>query len=149
MAFNSTLTLDISTMFYPSTTIGSIHMSILQYIPQWTWNKRHHRIIYFCFIPGCFVEHRCWWKNNYSIVWQTGWFQFCHCSVKSRIRKGHTIILHKRALFVAVCSPKGTLLPIAKKHIYNPIFFLPSKENNLTSFNVSITIIYFMLLWWI
>jgi hypothetical protein len=35
-------------------------------------------------------------------------------SVKSRIRKGHTVILQKRALFVTVCSPRGTLLPIAK-----------------------------------
>jgi hypothetical protein len=30
-----------------------------------------------CFILGCFVEHRCRWKTNYSM----GWFQFCHCQL--------------------------------------------------------------------
>jgi hypothetical protein len=62
--------LDILTMFYPSTTIGRF------YIPQLTWNKWHHRIIYFCLILGCFVEHRCRWKTNYSTVWQQDDFNF-------------------------------------------------------------------------
>jgi hypothetical protein len=49
--------LDTSTMFYRSTTIGFVHMSIL-YTPV---NLK------FSVILGRFVKHRCWRKTNYSI----------------------------------------------------------------------------------
>ena len=47
-------------MFYRSTMISSIHMSIL-YTPV-NLKLKHRRIIYFSFILGRFAKHRCWRK---------------------------------------------------------------------------------------